>query len=72
MVIGYKSLRGKCTAIPCHIQLAALLVMRVEWAEGRGACPGAAQVFTWVLIRLVNSDADSVVYVFSDTITQTG
>ena len=57
MVIGYKSLRGKCTAIPCHIQLAAPVVMGVEWAEGWGAWPVAAQVFTWTLIRLVNSDA---------------
>ncbi|KAI9525114.1 hypothetical protein NQZ68_012628 [Dissostichus eleginoides] len=24
---GYKSLRGKCAAIPCHIQLAARVVM---------------------------------------------
>lgn len=61
MVIGYKSLRGKCAAIPCHIQLAALVVMGVEWAEGWGARPVAAQVFKWALIRLVNSDANLVV-----------
>lgn len=69
MVIGYKSLRGKCAAIPCHIQLAAPLVMGVEKAKGWGAWPLAAQVFTWVLIRLVHSDAYSVVRVLRHNIT---
>lgn len=67
MVIGYKSLWGKCAAIPCHIQLAALVVMGVEWAEGWGAWPIAAQVFTWALIRLVNSDACILCSTYSQT-----
>ena len=62
MVIGYRSLQGKCTAIPCHIQLAAIVVMGMEWAKGWGAWPTAAQVFTWMFIRLVNSDAYSVLH----------
>lgn len=63
MVIGYKSLRGKYAAIPCHIKLAAPMVMKVEWAEDQAAWPIAAQVFTWVPIRIFNCDAYSVVRV---------
>lgn len=63
MVIGHKSLRGKCAAILCHIQLVAPLVMGVKWAKGWAAWPVAALVFTWALIRLVNSDAYPVVHV---------
>lgn len=61
MVIGYKSLRGKCAAIPCHIQLVAPVMMGVDRAKGWCAWPVAACVFTWALIMLVNSDAYCVV-----------
>lgn len=43
--------------------------MGVEWAEGWGAWPVATQVFTWPLIRLVNSDAYSAVRVLRHNIT---